>query len=166
MAQRETIDSNDTKQIVVAAWKAFATRDPKQVAAVFSADAEWLAPAQNATATALGGTSHLIGRDRIVHFLTNEFGTVFVGDVSIEFHGIFAAGETVIVEEHMRARLPNGGEYDNDYCFVFELQDGLIRRVREYMDTRRAAEWFARDIEGSRDEAQRDDGRPHPTPVA
>jgi hypothetical protein len=25
----------------------------------------------------------------------------------------------------------------NDYCFVFELRDGLIHRVREYMDTAR-----------------------------
>ena len=145
MTQRELLDSNRSKQIVIAAWQAFATRDPLQVAAVFSADAEWLAPPENATAMALDGTSHLIGRDRIVHFLTTEFGTVFVDDVSIEFRNVHADGDTVIVEERMRATLRDGGKYDNDYCFVFELHDGLIRRVREYMDTRRAAEWFALD---------------------
>jgi ketosteroid isomerase-like protein len=32
---------------------------------------------------------------------------------------------------------PNGNHYANDYCFVFELRDGLIHRVREYMDTAR-----------------------------
>ena len=41
----------------------------------------------------------------------------------------------VVVEERMRATLADGGRYDNDYCFVFELENGLIRRVREYMDT-------------------------------
>lgn len=49
----------------------------------------------------------------------------------------------MIVEERMRATLANEGHYDNDCCFVFEMQDGRIRRVREDMDTRRGAEWFA-----------------------
>lgn len=43
----------------------------------------------------------------------------------------------------MRATLANEGHDDNDCCFVFEMQDGRIRRVREDMDTRRGAEWFA-----------------------
>ena len=28
-----------------------------------------------------------------------------------------------------------GKRYDNDYCFVFRMQDGKIVEVREYMDT-------------------------------
>ena len=55
--------------------------------------------------------------------------------MSIEFKGVHAAGDMVVVEERMRATLADGGRYDNDYCFVFELENGLIRRVREYMDT-------------------------------
>ena len=41
----------------------------------------------------------------------------------------------VIVEERLQATLFNGRYYDNDYCFVFELEDGLITVMREYMDT-------------------------------
>jgi ketosteroid isomerase-like protein len=44
----------------------------------------------------------------------------------------------VIVEESMTSILANGNHYANDYCLVFELRDGLIHRVREYMDTARA----------------------------
>jgi ketosteroid isomerase-like protein len=113
------------------------------VGAVFAADAEWLAPADNATARAIDGTHHLVGRDRIVQFLTSEFGTVFVADVAVDFRGVFADGDTVIVEERMRATLAHGGHYDNDYCFVFVLEDGRIKRVREYMDTQRGTVWFA-----------------------
>ena len=47
----------------------------------------------------------------------------------------------------MSARLANGNTYRNDYCFVFELRDGRIHRVREYMDTAR----------GHRDVLQTDD---------
>ena len=43
----------------------------------------------------------------------------------------------MIVEETMTATLAGGNQYTNDYCFVFELRDGLIHRVREYMDTAR-----------------------------
>lgn len=134
--------AGSSKQLVVQAWEAFATRDPGRVRAVFAPDAEWLAPPGNATALALDGTHHLIGRDRIVQFLTSEFGSVFVADVAIDFRGIYADGDTVIVEERMQATLAFGGRYDNDYCFIFELEDGLIKRVREYMDTQRGARWF------------------------
>jgi uncharacterized protein len=131
-----------SKQLVMRAWEAFATRDAGQVRAVFAPDAEWLAPPGNATALAIGGTHHLVGRDRIVQFLTSEFASVFVADVSIDFRGIYAEGDTVIVEERMRATLSHGGNYDNDYCFIFELENGLIKRVREYMDTQRGARCF------------------------
>ena|ERR1017187_8103540 len=97
------------KQLVVQAREAFATRDPGRVRAVFA------------------------------QFLTSEFGSVFAAGVSIDFRGIYADGDTVIVEERMQAALAHGGRYDNDYCFIFELEDGLIKRVREYMDTQRGA---------------------------
>lgn len=139
------VDAGTNKQLVMTAWRAFATRDPDRVRAVFTPDAEWLAPAHNATALALDGTHHLVGRERIVRFLTSEFETVFVADVTIDFRGVYADGDsdTVIVEERMQATLANGGHYDNDYCFIFEMENGRIRRVREYMDTQRGAEWFA-----------------------
>lgn len=136
------MDATSNKERVIEAWKEFATRDPERVAAVFTTDAEWFAPPGNATALALDGTSHLIGRDRIVRFLTAEFGTVFVADVAIDFRGVYADGNHVIVEQRLRATLAHGGHYDNDYCFIFELENGLIKRVREYMDTQRGATWF------------------------
>ncbi|GHE68951.1 hypothetical protein GCM10018785_41860 [Streptomyces longispororuber] len=37
----------------------------------------------------------------------------------------------------MTATLADGSPYSNDYCFVVELRNGLIHRVREYVDTAR-----------------------------
>jgi len=127
----------DSRAIVQAAWQAFATHDAQRIAAVFTEDAEWLAPAGNATATALDAPSHMIGRDAITHFLAEDFPRLFVGDVEVDFHGFHADGDRVVVEETMSATLANGNTYTNDYCFVFELRDGLIHRVREYLDTAR-----------------------------
>lgn len=129
--------SEQSRTIVKNAWKAFASHDPDRIAEVFTDDAEWRAPAHNATAVALGGTSHLVGRQAIVQFLARDFTRLFVSDVAVTFHAFHADGDRVIVEETMTATLANGNHYANDYCLVFELRDGLIHRVREYMDTAR-----------------------------
>ncbi|QIB41752.1 nuclear transport factor 2 family protein [Streptomyces aureoverticillatus] len=128
---------NDSRTIVQNAWRAFASHDADRIAAVFTEDAEWLAPAGNATAVALEGPSHIVGRAAIVRFLSVDFSRLFVRDVTVTFHGFHADGERVIVEETMTATLADGRHYANDYCFVFELRDGLIHRVREYADTAR-----------------------------
>lgn len=129
--------SQQSREIVQNAWKAFASHEADQIAAVFTADAEWLAPPGNATAVALEGPAHMVGREAIVRFLAEDFPRFF-SDVTVAFRGLHADGERVIVEETMTATLANGNHYANDYCFVFELHGGLIRRVREYMDTARA----------------------------
>lgn len=129
--------SNRNRTIVQDAWKAFASHDADRISAVFTEDAEWLAPPGNATAAALQAPSHMAGRKAIVRFLAEDFQRLFARDVEVTFHGFYADGERVIVEETMTATLADGGPYTNDYCFVFELRDGLIHRVREYMDTAR-----------------------------
>ncbi|UJW32014.1 nuclear transport factor 2 family protein [Saccharothrix sp. AJ9571] len=125
------------RDIVQKAWRVFSEHDTEKISAVFTEDAEWLAPDDNATATALGVPSHMIGRESIAQFLADDFPRLFTRDVTVTFTGFHAAGDHVIVEETMKATLANGNAYVNDYCFVFELRDGLIHRVREYMDTAR-----------------------------
>jgi ketosteroid isomerase-like protein len=131
--------SQHSREIVQRAWRAFATRDPGRIAAFFDEDAQWPAPAGNATAVALGVTHHMVGREQIVRFLTIDFPRLFAEDVAVTLRGFHADGDVVVVEETMEATLSDGNRYTNDYCFVFELRDGLIHRVREYMDTARGA---------------------------
>jgi ketosteroid isomerase-like protein len=121
--------------VVLAAWQALASRDPARIAAMFTEDAEWIAPERNATAAALNGVSHMIGREQIARSLGSDIWKLFAANVKVEFRGVYAEGDVVVVEQRMQATLANGNAYDNDYCFVFEVNNGLIRRVREYMDT-------------------------------
>jgi ketosteroid isomerase-like protein len=128
--------ADENKQHVIDTWKAFATRDAAQIHKYFKENAVWIAPHNNATGLALNATGNgFTGADKIAHFIANDVSKIFVRDVTIDFKGIHAAGNVVIVEERMQATLFNGRHYDNDYCFVFELEDGLIKVMREYMDT-------------------------------
>lgn len=124
---------------IIEAWKVFKTRDPAQIGALFTDDADWLAPPNNATSIALGIGHHVTGRAPIAKFLAEDMYRVFP-QVKIEIRRIFADGNTVIVEHTMRATTASGRAYENDYCFFFELDGGRIRRVREYMDTQRLKE--------------------------
>jgi uncharacterized protein len=64
---------------------------------------------------------------------------------TVQVHGIYADGEHVVVEHSGRNETPDGRPYDNNYCWVFTIRDGLVRQVREYMDTQLVSETFASD---------------------
>ena len=131
------MDSNTTKDIVKNAWKAFGTGDPARIEAVFTEDALWFAPPGNATGVALGYTDFVLDRATIVRFLSRELMTLFVSDVQSTPKSLVAEGSTAVLENRFQAQLSNGRHYDNDYCFVIEVKDGRIHRMREYMDTQR-----------------------------
>lgn len=127
-----------TETIIQNAFQALASNDADRIRAVLTDDAEWLSPPGNATAVALEVTNHMIGAEAIAHFFAEDFPRLFVNDVALAFHGLHIAGPYVTVEATMTATLANGKQYANDYCFVLELRDSLIHRVREYVDTARA----------------------------
>lgn len=124
------------KDIVLNAWKIFSTRDAERIAALFTDDAEWIAPKGNATAVALDHTDHMVGPHQIARFIAQEMHRMF-SNIDIAFRGVYADGDVVIVEERMRATLGGGKPYENDYCFVFTVAGDRIWQVREYMDTRK-----------------------------
>jgi ketosteroid isomerase-like protein len=61
---------------------------------------------------------------------------------STEVHRIHADGDWVVIEHSGRNELPDGRRYDNNYCWIFGFQGGLIQEVREYMDTQLVTETF------------------------
>jgi len=135
-AKGNNMNSPTAKDVVLNAWKTFSTRDASLIAPLFASDAEWIAPPRNATAVALDHTDHMIGPDQIARFIASEMHRLF-SEIDISFRAVHVDGDTVIVEERMRATLPGERAYENDYCFIFVVVDGRIKQVREYMDTRR-----------------------------
>ncbi len=144
-AAQTTLGAMDAKAAVQALYAAYAAGSPDGIRALLHPDVIWVAPAGNATQVALGlgapgdagpprGLNDL-DRDAIVTFMAYDYPRFFT-DVAFEPRSMVAEGDVVLTEHRMSATLPNGRRYVNDYCFAYEVSDGLITAIREYMDTR------------------------------
>jgi len=133
------------KETVQSLYAAYATTDPARIAALLHPDVIWVAPAGNATQVALGLGSaddggpprglNDLDRDAIVAFMAYDYPRFFA-NVAFEPRSIVGEGNVVLTEHRMSATLPNGRPYVNDYCFAYEVADGRVTAIREYMDTR------------------------------
>lgn len=69
-------------------------------------------------------------------------GQMFPNGAEFNVTGMIAEGDKVAAEAHMTAKTATGSVYDNLYHFVFEIVDGRIKRMKEYMDTHHAKVTF------------------------
>lgn len=133
------------KETVRALYAAFASGDPVRISGLLHEDVVWVAPPGNATQVALGlgrpedagapNGSNNLSRSEIVRFMAQDFARLFRKPKN-EFRSMVSEGDLVFVEHRISAELLNGRSYVNDYCFAYEVRDGKVRHIREYMDTR------------------------------
>ena len=127
-----SVESN--KELVKSTWQAFVKGDIKTAFANMSDEVSWLIPGN------LNNLSGLRkGKAAILEFARNAVKT-FPDGLQTQINRVYGDGDTVILELTNRGKLVNGRDYDNEYCFVFEVEAGRIRRVREYVDTQKAKE--------------------------
>lgn len=81
--------------------------------------------------------------DRMLSAVSDTF---VAGSQRTEFDLLIGEGNIVMAEARIHADGTNGRDYDNVYVFVFEFgseaEGGRIRKLREHVDTRYAAEFF------------------------
>ena len=73
------------------------------------------------------------GKEEVRKFISG-FSQAFPQGLQTEIRKTHVAGDAVIMELTNRGKAFNGKDYENEYCFVFELEGGRIRRIREYVD--------------------------------
>jgi uncharacterized protein len=129
-----SIETN--KELVTNFWSAFAKGDIKTAFASLSDEVSWLIPGN----LPISGLRK--GKPEILNFARHA-AKMFPGGLKSELRRIYGDGDTVLIEMVNRGKLFNGRDYENDYCFVFEIENGKIRRVREYVDTQKVAELSA-----------------------
>lgn len=127
----------ENTELVRRTWDAFVRGDVKAAFANCADDVTWKIPG------ALPDLSGLKrGKAEILAFL-RVVARVFPGGLKSEVTRTHATAGTVILEMTNRGEATSGAAYENEYCFVFEVSGGKISNIREYVDTQRAAPFFA-----------------------
>ena len=128
------MSAEQNKEMVKATWTAFGKGDLKTAFANMADNVSWLIPGSIA-----GVSGVKRGKDEILKFM-GSVGAVMPEGMHSEITRAYADGDTVILEVTSKAKVSNGKSYENEYCFVFEVENGKIRRIREYTDTQKAKE--------------------------
>lgn len=74
------------------------------------------------------------GKQAIERNLLQPIGEVIVKNC-FTISNMIAEGNHVVVEGRGLAETSTGERYDNTYCVVLTVQEGLIQSLHEYMDT-------------------------------
>jgi ketosteroid isomerase-like protein len=123
--------AEQNEQIVRNFFKVLSTGELENIRKTLHADASWTPMVKN-----VPGAGVHAPRDVIVdRFLAPVRGLFEDGDPKTTIDNIFAKGDVVCVESRGKGKLRNGKTYDNQYCWVIEVKDGLVWKIREYMDS-------------------------------
>ena len=126
------MSAEQNKEMVKTTWMAFAKGDIKTAFGNMADNVSWLVPGS------IDGVSGVKrGKDEILKFMAG-IGPRLEGGMDSVVSRAYADGDTVILEVTNKAKTKSGKTYENEYAFVFEIENGKIRRVREYTDTQKA----------------------------
>jgi ketosteroid isomerase-like protein len=104
------------------------------LAAFFDGASEW-----TVCATGIPGAGTHRGGAIVGEFLRPVRGMFEPGQPKVELTNVVAAGRWVAVEATGRGRFRSGAPYENHYSFWLELDGGIVRTLREYMDSQYVA---------------------------
>jgi uncharacterized protein len=115
----------------------------KFFAAMNAGDVDFIvqAYAENGQLQTMGNTliSGTFSREEIAASAGGIF-DVFPNGISFTIIDMIADGDKVAVEATSEGEHVSGQTYSNEYHFLFEIQNGKLLRLKEYMDTERVTD--------------------------
>lgn len=132
--------SEEMDQMAEAYFTNVCAADEAGLLAIFAPDVRWRIP--KGAIEPFGGVHE--GAENIAGMMLGAVGESFTAG-SQEFRVVttLIGEDTVCKETEMTATAPDGRRYCNDYTFFFEFENGRISEIREHVDTRYAAGFFA-----------------------
>jgi uncharacterized protein len=121
--------TQDNKQILEAIFASLTEGDARPLTDAMSENFRWRFAGEWAWVRDWGSTKSEV-RDNLLRPLMAQF-----ADYRSRAEEIIADGERVVVRAIAEATTTAGESYPQAYCYVFQLQDGLITEVLEYCDT-------------------------------
>jgi ketosteroid isomerase-like protein len=106
-----------------------AVRDRSLFTASLAEDARWVVTGQ------YSWSRTFTGKDAILNDLHGYVRTRLRDRTRTIAERFIADGDLVVVEAKGDNVTPEGVRYDNDYCLVFQFENGKIKEIREYCDS-------------------------------
>ena len=131
------MDTEPNKQVAVDFLRASAVHDAKRFGELMTDDATYWTCGKPHLFKHAGEKS----KETICAYMATP--SIFVGGVDVTFGAITAEDDRVAVEAETRGVMPDGRVYTNVYHYLFTFRDGKILRVKDYLDTQAAAEFFS-----------------------
>ena len=120
----------ENKQVVLGFVEALSSGNMDAINAALADDATWWLPGS----LPVSGTHR--GKKGIFEGFFAKAASFFEpGTMSISVQNTMAEGDCVSVEWIARGKTAKGKNYENYYNVVFEVKNGKIQAVREYVDT-------------------------------
>jgi ketosteroid isomerase-like protein len=101
--------------------------------------------AENVDWTVMGThplAGHYLSKKAFIEGTFAKLGQVLPYGAQLHTENVIVEGEQAVVELHSLATAKNGMRFDNRYCWVVTFQNGLIVRVRAYLDSALVARLF------------------------
>ena len=101
--------------------------------------------AENVAWTVMGThplAGHYLSKKAFIDATFAKLGQVLPNGAQLHTENVIVEGDQAVVELHSLATAKNGMRFDNRYCWVVAFQDGLIARVRAYLDSALVARLF------------------------
>jgi len=117
------------KELVAEFMEVFSAGDVPKILSYLDESATWW------VAGNLEGISGTKNKKEFGEMLAGLSGLTVSGAITLTPLAWTAEGERVAVETESYSELRNGRVYNNLYHFVFEVRDGKIRSIKEFLDT-------------------------------
>jgi ketosteroid isomerase-like protein len=86
---------------------------------------------------------HYVGKQAFIAGTFAKLGRVLPLGAQLHVKHMITHDGQAVVELHSLAIAKNGMRFDNHYCWVVYFQEGMITRVRAYLDSAMVAQLFA-----------------------
>ncbi len=118
-----------SRALVLEYFERMQSGDP-DLPALLSDDVEWWVP----PGSRMPGTAR--GKAAVLELMTRGLDLYDAAvPLRVQVERLVAEGDHVAAQLVIEGRTAGGADYRNHYHFAFEIRDGRIARVREYVDT-------------------------------
>jgi hypothetical protein len=85
---------------------------------------------------------HYLSKQAFIEGTFTKLGQVLPQGAQLQTEHLLVKDDEAVVELHSLATARNGMRFDNRYCWVVYFRDGVIVRVRAYLDSAMVARLF------------------------